>query len=254
MFKLLVPACLSLMVMCPINLQAQDCGCNHRGDDWYESGDDWDSVPTRKRIGLIESSIEIKKLRRVCETDECGNTRYRLACVSEPFTFKRLGLVDVPVDPCRPSFLDQMRDRMSSLSLRNRFSSDECCDDCSEGDWGYESDYGDRTQGHFSRSYPDYDAEEYFEEEAGYEYGEVVPEGTIYRETTPRMGRPREASPDLGQPREPSSREIIPREITPRGIAPRNTNPSRNGNDNFYVPQKNSSVIESPTEGNESGD
>jgi hypothetical protein len=227
MLKFLVPACFGLAMLCPGFASAQWCGCD----------DDLDCAKTRKKLGLIECSIDVMRLRRVSETDDCGCTRNRLALVSEPLAFRRLGLVDVPVDPCRPNLLDRMRDGMSSLSLRNRFSGDECCDECVDGAWGDEADYRYGTGRHSSGIYSDHDAESYYHDDVDYAYDEAAPMESMTREMAPRMGQPRQAMP----------REIIPREIIPRGVTPRNATPGRNGFDNYYVPQNNSSVIEPST-------
>jgi hypothetical protein len=209
MFKLIFPVCLCLAAICPNQVNGQDCG----GNDY----DDLDCYRTRKKIGIVESCIDIKRLRRVCETDECGNSRSRLALVSESVTFKRLGLVDVPVDPCRPNLFERIHDKFSSCSLRNRFGRDQCDECCGEtvgDDWGDGIDFA--SEGHYS----EYDNGNHFE--------------TFPRESIPRQ---------------PIPRELIPRATQPREMIPRSINP-RISDDNYYAPQGNSSVIEPSMERN----
>jgi hypothetical protein len=121
-----------------------------------------------------------------------------------------------------------MREKMSSLSLRNRFGGDDCCETCDDGcgcadtwdvgqvmdaDFGTDGGYlGDMQQGGL----------------------QPVPMQDQYYESAPRMTTPRNEM----VPRSTQPRDVIPRNITPRSTTPRS----------------NLSPIESPTPGeNHSG-
>lgn len=224
MFKLIVPVCLSLAILSPSISNGQDCGCDNCeiGSGDYEAGSgDYgaDCVKTRKKLALVESCIEIKRLRRVCETDECGCSRSRLALVSEPFSFKRLGLVDVPVDPCRPNLLERMRERMASLGGNRGGCDSGCdsgCDTCEDGVY---------DQGSFDGEIIGADCGS---DGGPITYGNAMPaESNAY--SAPMENNVIETSPRFTTPR---ATDVMPRNVQPRNIVPRGTTPRTNSNIN----------------------
>ncbi len=125
MLKLMFSGILCLAFVCPTVLSAQDCDCCDAASVCQK---------TRKKIALVDVTREVKRLKRVCETDECGCSKSRLALVSECVTRKRLALVDVPVDPCKPNVLQRMTDRVKSLSFRRHACDEGCgCETCDSG-------------------------------------------------------------------------------------------------------------------------
>lgn len=122
MFKFMFPALLCAAFVCPSLAYGQDCGCCDSFDPCQQ---------TRKKLALVDVTKSVTRLKRVCETDECGCSRSRLARVSECVTRKKLALVDVPVDPCKRNVLQRMKDKLGSIGNRGCNACDTgCCDTC----------------------------------------------------------------------------------------------------------------------------
>lgn len=112
MIKYVFAAALAVAVCFPSMATAQDCGCC-----------DSPCVKTRKRLALVDVSVERCRLKSVCVTDECGCTTRKLVRVKECVTRKRLALVDRQVDPCRRNCFQKLGDRMRSMT-----ASRACCE------------------------------------------------------------------------------------------------------------------------------
>lgn len=108
MFKFVFPALVCAAMCLPTMAAAQDCGCCEPDP----------CAKTRKKLVCVEVQKERCRLKRACVTDECGCTKKKFVRTKECVTVKRLKLVDVAVDPCKPSCMDKIRGKMAGLKAR----------------------------------------------------------------------------------------------------------------------------------------
>ena len=106
MNKIALSAVLGLAFCLPVAAFGQDCGCCDPAPN--------PCVKTRKRLAFTSFTKEVCRLQMQCVTDECGCTTRKLVRVKKCVERKRLALVDVPVDPCKPRCFDRLRGRFAN--------------------------------------------------------------------------------------------------------------------------------------------